>query len=390
MKRVYWALVILPLLMTACTDDGQSEEMADTVPCVIKYDVTTESAQTRTEVITSTNFATDNRQFRIWSLMTNTEKDGATPVPMTSDFNSNPLYDKLVTYTSDAWIPDATYGIFYWPRSKYRMDCYAIYPSNTTVSFNDTGEKKIVYDSGTQFPGNVDLMYATFSGKRSDGSNETSKTVNLNFHHATAQVMFYGKLSSEYKALGWRIEIESIKLYHVNKTGQFVFSNTVSDLGTVSAMSFTLGNSLPINSFVYSPQMNIGHLSLTETSVETDDEGKDVPLTEALMLLPQAVTPWDPSTENTGTSAPITDGGYLAVKLRAVDGDNNYPLNTSDDGYVTVYSPFGTSSLTDGAWLAGKAYKYTITFGASTSVTAEITPWTSAIINPDKPLYPQN
>lgn len=391
MKRLLCVLAALPVVFVGCTSADPSDPAEET-GSPISLRVSTADVQTRGEAMTSTNFAQDGRMFRLWAWMTDTETSGATATPMTSDFNSHALSGIDVTCSGGDWLPDGTYGTYYWPRPKYRMDCYAIFPHDAVeVAAFTADTKTITYTAENPFNGETDLMYATFTGQRPGRDNsEKSRAVSLRFHHAMAQVSFYGKLSSQYKAQGWTVEVQDITIYHVDGAGTFSLTSDPAALGpdAASAMTFTLNSVAAADRPVYTPAMNTGHLRITDTSVEKDASGADVALTSGvLMLMPQTLTPWDSETETTGTTAPVTDGGYMAVRLRAIDADGNYPLQ-ADGSYVTVYSPFGSASL--GGWQAGTAYKYTITFGAGTSVTAEITPWTQEAINPEKPLYPSN
>ena len=138
----------------------------------------------------------------------------------------------------------------------------------------------------------------------------------------------------------------------------------------------------------YQSLINAKHLTLTTTSVEQDADENNVPLTsptDVAMLMPQTLAAWNPATEKTGTTVPTTNGGYLAIRMRIVDGDNHYHLGTAST-YETVFVPFAID------WAASTSYTYTLTFGLGLNpsgvskkqpITIEcaIQPWASTTVS---------
>lgn len=379
MKRYLHAYLVFSLiLLTGCGAGGDDQPQPTPTPtpggewkpavdgCEVVYDVTTSDVSTRSggEAVSSATFADGTHSFRIWTWMT----DGSGTVPMTSDHNTTPLFNIPVSYSaeSDSWEPSlSTYGTFYWPRPQYRLDCCAVYPETAAFTMaDDASSKTITYNP---FDGNTDLMYASYSGQRSSRDNsETSRAVPLRFYHAMSQILFYGKLSDEFVARGWSVEITNITIHNVNRAGTFTFANEISKYGTVEALVFT-------------PTENRGDYTLdlnTNGSSVALNSGTDTRLTSAtkvLMVLPQSLTAWDRSAETAAT----TSKGYVSVTLNVKSGSS-----TIQNG-VTLYTPF--ASVGSG-WEAGNAYKYTLTIGSVIDVAASIVPWSVETITPD-PIY---
>ena len=322
--------------------------------------------------------------------------------PLISDFNSNPLTAELVTYnTVYGWRTEQT---FYWPRPKYRADFFAIYPAEITetetpftIDFSET-TKTITYESSAPYNGNTDLMYATYSDQRAERDNsEKQRTVYLRFHHAMAQILFFGQLSAEFQTLGWDIEVKKIEIHNMNGAGVFTLKSAYADLeseygiennkgiGTSTAISFVPATSTLTT---YAPAMNTtGEAGSPVNPVLSGSQLSQLTSpTDVLMILPQTLTAWTPTASASAT--PSTSDGYIAVELRAIahDGESTtYPLK-ADGSFITIYAPF--TSPTASGFEGGKIYKYTLTLGSSVSMTAAITPWTTETITPAKPLYP--
>ena len=364
------------------------------------YNVSADDASTRGgEAIYNSTFATAGRQFKLWSYMSShTGETEPNLVPMTSDFNSNPMTDIVVTYdaTKHTWKTPADKGVFYWPRPKYRLYTYAVYPSTALFDAGLASEttKSLDYTT-TAISGDDDLMYAAFTDQRPSRDNsEKSRAVTLTFHHALTQIAFYGKLSPLFESFGWTVEVNSITVCNINSKGKFEFTPTELNASTLNITP--ADPSVPIN---YGLAMN------TETnteSIEISDTEEATALTSptaVTMLMPQTVTPWDKTIAATDAN---NTGGYLAISLRIIErhaGENEesdtyiYPLDSSGN-FVTVYVPFDstTDGTTPGPWGAGKLYKYLLTFGVGNSVggnpiiqpisiEAAIAPWQEVTVS---------
>ncbi len=293
---------------------------------------------------------------------------------------------------------------YFWPQENYFVQFYAVHPATAPVISDILTDKSFSYTSENPIDGNHDLMWATAATtreKKGDGSfkdpnDKTNATVSLQFHHVFSQIVFYGKLSQQFKDFGWTIEVENINICNVNSVGKGTF---VPDTDLLKAASFEFEANSPAVLRNYQMAMNTGHLTVNNITVATDSNGKDIPLTsptDVTMLMPQTINPWDIASEQNGTDSPNTQNGYLSISLRIIDnnGENPvYPLK-SDGSYVTVYVPFSSyaENATASPWLAGQLYKYTLTFGAGYSaagnpviqpikIEAAIAPWSETEVS---------
>ena len=360
---------MLPLALAGCSTSDDS--LADTAQMSIAYQVSTEQAQTRGETITNDNFGEKGQKFKLWGWMTDINGEA----PMNSEFNERALQDVVVTYRSERneWTADNTY---FWPKPRYRADFYAYYPADAPF---EATSKTITY---TEFDGNTDLMFATYSDQRPDKDVlETQRMAYLSFYHATAQLQFYGKLSEQFANLGYKVEVESITLHNVNKCNTLTLDASDNGIGEKPGKKTALTFETASNPGDYPLVMNTTDGNLPTVSSE-DDATQLTSATDVLMILPQTLTAWNPVTETITT----TSGSYIELKLRAIAPDNTYPLE-KNEGFITVYAPF-TSPDDGSTFNFGNIYKYTITLGATVALTAEITPWTPEVITPAKPLYP--
>ncbi len=343
MKRLL--LAFLPFFLLGCSSDvpekKEQAEYENNVP--ITFDVSTENVKTRAEAITDANFATDNRQFRIWGWMTDTEADDPQPIRLMSNYNTSPLYGLEVTCQSGTWSIDPSFGVFYWPRPKYRIDCYAVYPKD--ARFNASA-KSFDYTDGNPaapVPGNADIMYATYQGKRAGRDlSEKSKAVELSFSHILSQVQFKASKSSELT-----VSITSLEICNVHCYGTF----TVGVIGTDTPSWDT-----PTGLRSYS-------LPLKSASVSLTGEAQSLNAADGmLMLIPQTRTKWDTSqTIAANDAGGGAKGTYLKIGCSVTMGGSEY----SDNGYV--YLPL------DIDWTMGYNYTYTLGFGTGYASNGEKT-----------------
>lgn len=228
----------------------------------------------------------------------------------------------------------------------------------TTASFNNF---KVADDVKAQ----EDLIYAVTIGQK---KQETA--VPLNFRHALSQIVFNAKNASQ----KIYVEIYGVEVHNVQNQGTFTFpsettaaqvtDNTQTDYedtnkgkgdwsATTGKTSYKVEFNDPI--VVSSDGTNLNKLVDVTT-------GSDV--TNAMVLLPQTTTAWDP--ENVGATADANTGSYIAVKCKVyniAEGDGVHA-----DGDELVWG----GSDEKGAWLGipaafdwdqGKKYIYTLVFG---------------------------
>ena len=257
----------------------------------------------------------------------------------------------------------------YWPEDENQtVDFYAhrggdgaytwVPGETTTASFNNY---KVADDVKAQ----EDLLYAVTTGQK-----KTENAVPLNFRHALSQIVFNAKNASQ----KIYVEIYGVEVHNVQDQGTFTFpgettaaqvttpsqgnyEDTNKGIGTWSATtgktSYTVLFDDPI--VVSSDGTNLNKLVDVTT-------GSDV--TNAMVLLPQETTAWDPAA--VGATADANPGSYIAVKCKVyniADGDGVHA-----DGDELVWG----GSDEKGAWLGipaafdwdqGKKYIYTLVFG---------------------------
>ena len=258
----------------------------------------------------------------------------------------------------------------YWPENKDQtVDFYAhrggesVYNwapgETTTASFNNF---KVAADVKAQ----EDLIYAVTTGQT---KQETA--VPLNFRHALSQIVFNAKNASQ----KIYVEIYGVEVYNVQNQGTFTFPSetTAAQVTDDTQTDYDEDTNKGIGTWS-------GETGKTSYKVEFDDPivvssdgtnlnklvdvttGSDV--TNAMVLLPQETTAWDPAT--VGGTAEANTGSYIAVKCKVyniADGDGVHA-----DGDELVWG----GSDEKGAWLGipaafnwdqGKKYIYTLVFG---------------------------
>lgn len=250
-----------------------------------------------------------------------------------------------------------TNGDYYWPDDTYFVTFYAVHPASVPVLNSILGSKSFDFTNTNS----TDLMYATVKTHRDDSQSTTilenlgyNSAVRLQFHHALAQVVFYGKLSSQFAGWGYRVEVHGIQVCNVNSEGSFVFTGRDADMGLASAITYFAADPLVYED--YSVAM------AAETTVTSQTESVRLSATDdVLLMLPQRLTKWDITTESSGSDSPSTSKSYLAIQMRIQDAEGHYVLG-DNSGFATVYVPFDCGVAT--GWQASKRYNYTLEFGA--------------------------
>ena len=334
----YLIIPLASLLLTCCSADQveqQAGDTADTVPQEVNYTVSMDI--TRAPIADTEEFIQEGRQFRVWAFMDNGLNNGGDcNDPMISDFVSDPLQNVLVTYSQarNSWETSETY---YWPRPKYNVNFYAVYPEN--AGYN--AETKALNYSSAVGLAQADVMYATYSGKRTGTKDEKKlgKTVPLVFHHPFSLVQFQAKKSNELT-----VTINSLEIHNVYSTGTFTLPTPVLNSTDVQLGSWdNLGGQITYSVSLSSPISLTGELQSLDNNV--------------LVVIPQTNAAWDVThatnkviTNNDGASGP--KGSYLKIGCSVVFGGTNY----ADNGFI--YVPFALN------WEAGKRYIYKLGFGS--------------------------
>lgn len=408
-RKPIFLLLALMSLFFGCTqkeldDTGISAPDTGDVPVTF---LAAANSQTRGTSMSGT--LNEDASFRVYA--TKQRKEGNDLVDQPSYYIRGTGDDDIVTYQRIAvtgaeqyrWVWK-TARDYFWPQENYFVQFYAVHPASAPVIADILTDKSFTYGSSNPYDGNHDLMWATAAttresagnGSFKDPNDKTNSTVKLQFHHALAQISFYGKLSTQFKNWGWTVEVGGITICNINGggTGTFQPQQHATALDPDNLIFTKADPAVLCN---YTMSMNTGHLIVNETTVAKDDNNNDIPLTsptDVTMVIPQKPTGWNPATETTGTETPVTEGCYLAIQMKIYDAQNYYQLGSADR-YDTVFVPFetGVYYMYDPiAWQADTKYRYTLEFGGGynaageeviqpMTITTAIQPWDSTTID---------
>lgn len=410
MKRIEYQLLMLFAALTflGCSQDETTKSGgSESTESPVYFLAATNDAMTRGIAMPAGDLATTTT-FRVYA--TQQHRQGDTPTgditafinPGASSTDNVVSHHNVNIYADNPNINPYYVGVwktnkdYFWPQDTRFVNFYAVHPAEAPAIDNILTTKQIVFNGTTDalsLKGQYDLMCAKILNVHRQGYGDFVKvlpdlgdnsTVVLTFQHLLSRIAFYGKLSDEVKGYGWTVQIQDISICNVNVAGTLAFNedatSTVAATLTPAATSTKSSVTMAMNT--------ASHLTLTTTSVEQDADENNVPLTsptDVAMLMPQTLAAWNPATEKTGTTVPTTNGGYLAIRMRIVDGDNHYHLGTAST-YETVFVPFAIN------WATSKAYAYTLTFGLGLNpsgiskkqpITIEcaIKPWTSTTVS---------
>lgn len=285
-----------------------------------------------------------------------------------------------VTGSNGNWTNQS--GTRYWPETT--VDFYAYVNAGTSYKWSvNEGKATAKFENfavnGT-VADQVDLLYAVKTGqKKADG------TVNLNFRHALSQIVFQAKNTNE----NLYVEIAGVSVANVGGTNTFTFpsANTETnfdhpetgpgddgvyeddEFGSISYdASWGNWNALTFGSETYSVDFTKTAVPGTNTLVAlttANETGKEYN-SNAMLLLPQNTTAWDPEA-NPLPGAVGNTGSYLLVDCAIfnVAGDDYA------DGDVCLWGEqkegaWKTKELAIPVafdWQQGKKYVYTLVFG---------------------------
>ena len=278
----------------------------------------------------------------------------------------NYIQNDKFTKNGTSWSGDGTPR--YWPEDENQtVDFYAhlggesVYTwapgGTTTASFNNF---KVAADVKAQ----EDLLYAVTTGQK---KQETA--VPLNFRHALSQIVFNAKNASK----KIYVEIYGVQVYNVKDQGTFTFP---SETTAAQVTDDTQTDYEDTNKGIGTWSGETGKTSYTvlfdDPIVVSSEEGKLNTLVNvttatepnAMVLLPQETTAWDPAA--VGGTAPENTGSYIAVKCKVYNIAKGDGVHAGGDELV-----WGGSDE-KGAWLGipaafdwdqGKKYIYTLVFG---------------------------
>ena len=270
-----------------------------------------------------------------------------------------------------------TSGTRYWPETP--VDFYAHVNAGTSYKWSVDGAGKATAKfenfavNGTVAE-QVDLLYAVKTGQK-----KTDGTVNLNFRHALSQIVFQAKNTNA----NLYVEIAGVSVANVGGTNTFTFPSANTETNSVdhdvnADDEFGGGISYGTNwgtwaalaqgtekydvDFEKTPVPGNNTLVSLTTANDADKEYNS----NAMLLLPQTTTAWDPETNPLPGAAGNT-GSYLLVDCAIfnVAGDDYA------DGDVCLWGEqkegaWNTKELAIPVafdWEQGKKYVYTLVFG---------------------------
>lgn len=281
----------------------------------------------------------------------------------------NYIQNDKFTKNGTSWSGDGTPR--YWPEDENQtVDFYAHLGGEsaynwapgetTTASFKN-------FEVAADVKAQEDLIYAVTTGQK-----KQEMAVPLNFRHALSQIVFNAKNASQ----KIYVEIYGVEVYNVQNQGTFTFpSETTATQVTDDTQTDYEATNKGIGTWS-------GKTGKTSYKVEFDDPivvssdganlnklvdvttGSDV--TNAMVLLPQETTAWDPAT--VGGTAEANTGSYIAVKCKVYNIAKGDGVHTDGDELVWA----GKNEGGKGDWLGipaafdwdqGKKYIYTLVFG---------------------------
>lgn len=249
-------------------------------------------------------------------------------------------YFKDVNFTGSQGESYTSNPAYYWPGDDGQLTFRAYAPVSTdiggTMSLSKgDGNTLTDFTPKSNVSQQVDLIYATATGKKSD--NETSG-VQLDFAHMLSQIEIKAKNTNT----GYTYKVMGVKIGKVLSKGTLDFDKAVSEEATTKASAWTSGSEKSDYTVEYTTARQ---LNGTPQSLMTTDG-------DNAMLIPQQLTEWKPETDNSNEN----EGAYLAVKvnIETKDGALVYPDKKNEYAWTAV--------AIDTKWEMGNKYIYTLDF----------------------------
>lgn len=327
MKSKYLAVALSAVVLTACNNEDVLEVNQGRG---ISFQVATEASTRATATTTST---IDN--FKVWGFT-----DGKT------------LMNGIeVSKSGSEWTYD---GTIFWPATD--VDFYSVSPAeNCGGTVNITKDKQEItnFTVNTDQSKQVDLLYAV--NKDEKKADHEATPVSINFRHALSQIVFKAKNTNK----NLKVTVKGVKIANIKKAGDFTYptnatapQNTKEDATIVATTQGTWSNVSTAEKF--SAGMDDAGVTL-DGKVETAKDLSNA--TGALFMIPQALTPWNPSTEGCNKSNNV----YFLLNCQILSGTNKdiqvWP-SEADETFAEIAVPANTLT-----WEQGKKYVYTFIFG---------------------------
>lgn len=280
-----------------------------------------------------------------------------------------------ITSTDDGktWVNES--GTRFWPND-LSLDFYAVVNGDITWNVEaETAPASIVdFEVPTDVAAQKDLLYAVKTDQAKTDGADKMDAVALNFRHALSQIVFNAKNTNE----NLYVEVSGVSIVNVANKNTFAFpiantDNNIEDDNHDGSYDYTINyedgswgkwNTLTSGATVYPVNFKTVKVEGNNTLVDLTTN-KNEYSTNALLMLPQTSTAWNPVTvPSPGLVGNASNGSYFLVNcaIYNVSGDSfdpevDTPLWASQAGHKQVAIPMTIN------WEQGKKYIYTFIFG---------------------------
>ena len=276
----------------------------------------------------------------------------------------------------NTWVNES--GTRFWPNA-LSLNFYAVVNGDIkwNVEAEGTAPASIVdFTVPTDVAAQKDLLYAVKTDQAKTDGADKMDAVALNFRHALSQIVFNAKNTNE----NLYVEVSGVSIVNVANKNTFAFpvantDNNMEDADHDGSFgneinydgSWGKWNALTSGATVYPVNFETVKVEGNKTLVDltTNATIKDEYNTNALLMLPQTSTAWNPAdVPAPGVSGNADNGSYFLVNCAiynvsgdSFDPDVDTPLWAKKDEHKQVAIPMTIN------WEQGKKYIYTFIFG---------------------------
>lgn len=280
-----------------------------------------------------------------------------------------------VTSSDGKWTNQS--GTRYWPETA--VDFYAHVNGGDAYKWNNGSPKFEDFTVNNTVGSQVDLLYAVKTNQ-----SKTNGKVILNFRHALSQIVFQAKNTNA----NLYVEIAGVSVANVGGTNTFTFpsANTETNIvdhdenadgvyedgefGSGISHDASWGTWAALTQGTQRYDVDFGKTSVpgnnTLVSLTTKNDAGEEYNSNAMLLLPQNTTAWDPET-NPKPAASLGTGSYLLVDCAIF----NVAGTDYAEGDVCLWGeqidgkwePKELAIPVAFDWEQGKKYVYTLVFG---------------------------
>ena len=331
MKKKFLFVALSALALTACVNDETIEVNPGDA---VAFRATSGNA-TKSQITTTLNIS----DFKVWGY----HQSAAEP-SVTTPF----MEDQLVQRISGVWTYSPTR---FWPESG-TIDFYSVSPYKTPgISIMKTEQIIKDYTVNTNISLQKDLLYAVNMGCSKAANGQTG--VEVNFRHALSQIVFQAKNTNS----NIKVDIEGVKVVNVVSKGTFTYPKKTTSPNLVGTDKDTEYDDTWGDWYEAGVTERTGITPSSEEVALTTVGGGE------LLLLPQTLSEWVPSTGESGTGSRF----LINCKIWNVSGDDEVLLWPGKNEYSEVAIPIPA----DTKWKQGKKYVYTFIFGEGAGYTPD-------------------